>query len=211
AASPRARAPARARALPRRGHGAIAPARRVEPPAALPVAARLPLDVRDEASVRRAAAEAGRVDVLINNAAEIAIAPLESIPFAEIENLYDTNVFGVVRTIQAFAPAMRERGAGTIVNISSIVGRAAFPLTGIYSSTKGALEGLSEALRIELGHFGVRVVLVEPGFVGTGALDAPRAYFRSNDPYGPLAAGRKRTPREEMTPPEVIAAVVADA
>ena len=115
--------------LTRRGHAVIATSRKIESLASLPVAARLALDVRDAASVRRAAAEAGRVDVLVNNAGEIAVGPIESIPFEEIQKLYDVNVFGMLRTIQAFAPAMRERGSGTIVNVSSIVGRLALPLT----------------------------------------------------------------------------------
>jgi NAD(P)-dependent dehydrogenase (short-subunit alcohol dehydrogenase family) len=197
--------------LARRGHEVIATARKVDSIASLPVASRLALDVRDADSVRRAAAEAGRVDVLVNNAGEIAIGPLESIPFSEIEKLYDINVFGTLRTIQAFAPAMRERGAGTIVNVSSVVGRLALPLTGIYASTKWAIEGLSEALRIELGHFGVKVVVIEPGQVGTGALDAPRVYFGDKNPYAPLAKSRKAMPREQMTPPETIARTIADA
>jgi len=197
--------------LTRRGHEVIATARKPESLASLPVAARLALDVRDAASVRRAAAEAGRVDVLVNNAGEIAVGPLESIPFDEIQKLYDINVFGTLRTIQAFAPAMRERGSGTIVNMSSVVGRLALPLTGVYASTKWAIEALSESLRIELGHFGVRVVVIEPGQVGTGALDAPRTYFVEKDPYTRLAKARRAPPREQMTPPETIARTIADA
>lgn len=197
--------------LTRRGHQVIATSRKIESLASLPVAARLALDVRDAASVRRAAAEAGRVDVLVNNAGEIAVGPLESIPFEEIQKLYDVNVFGMLRTIQAFAPAMRERGSGTIVNVSSIVGRLALPLTGIYASTKWAIEGLSEALRIELGHFGVKVVVVEPGQISTGSLDAPRAHFAEPNPYASLAKARRGAPREAMTPPETIARTIADA
>jgi short-subunit dehydrogenase len=106
---------------------------------------------------------------------------------------------------------MRVRGSGTIVNISSVVGRVALPLTGIYCSTKWAIEALSESLRIELGHFGVRVIVVEPGQIGTGALDAPRSYFRDNDPYTPLAMMRKSPPSEQMTSPETIAHAIADA
>jgi NAD(P)-dependent dehydrogenase (short-subunit alcohol dehydrogenase family) len=197
--------------LARRGHEVIATARRVETLADLPVAERLSLDVTDDASVRRAVEQAGRVDVLINNAAEIALAPLESIPFEEVRNLYETNVFGALRMIQAFTPAMRERRAGTVLNVSSVVGRMSLPLTGIYCSTKWALEALSESLRLELGHFGVRVVVVEPGLIGTGALDAPRAWFGENDPYLPLRNSRPSVPREQLTPPEVIARTIADA
>ncbi|WP_163861623.1 SDR family oxidoreductase [Myxococcus eversor] len=197
--------------LVRRGHEVIATARKVETLADLPVAKRLALDVTNDESVRRAVAQAGPIDVLINNAAEIAVGPLESIPFEEVHRLYDINVFGTLRMIQAVVPGMRERRSGTVVNLSSVVGRAALPLTGIYCSTKWAIESLSESLRIELGHFGVRVVVVEPGTIGTGALDAPRSFFGANDPYAPLAASQKHVPREEMTPPETIARKVADA
>lgn len=195
--------------LARRGHEVIATARRAQTLADLPVAQRLELDVTSDASVRRAVEAAGRVDVLINNAADIVVAPLESVPFEEVRNLYETNVFGALRMIQAFTPAMRERRAGTVVNISSVVGRMSLPLTGIYCSTKWALEALSESLRLELGHFGVRVVVVEPGQIGTGALDDPRAHFGKEDPYLPLR--RPSIPREQLTPPEVIARTIADA
>jgi NAD(P)-dependent dehydrogenase (short-subunit alcohol dehydrogenase family) len=177
----------------------------------LPVAARLALDVTSDASVRAAVEQVGRVDVLINNAAEIAIGPVESIPLEEVRRLYEINVFGALRMIHAVVPAMRERRAGTVVNVSSPVGRIAFPLNSAYASTKWALESLSESLRLEAGHFGVRVVLVEPGAIGTGALDAPRTYLREDDPYPPLAASRKRPPREQLTSPEAVARVVADA
>jgi NAD(P)-dependent dehydrogenase (short-subunit alcohol dehydrogenase family) len=197
--------------LARRGHEVIATARKLETLADLPVAAHVALDVTSDDSVRLAVERAGPVDVLVNNAAEIAVAPLESMPFEEIHRIYEINVFGTLRMIQALAPAMRMRGSGTIVNISSVVGRVALPLTGVYCSTKWAIEALSESLRIELGHFGVRVIVVEPGQIGTGALDAPRSYFRENDPYTPLAVMRKSPPREQMTSPETIAQAIADA
>lgn len=202
---------ATAQELTRRGHEVIATARKVETLADLPVAARLPLDVTSDESVKAAVAAAGHVDVLVNNAAEIFFSSIEGAPLDEVKRLYDINVFGSLRLIQALAPAMRERGAGTIVNVSSVVGRIVFPLSAIYASTKWAIEGLSEMLRIELGHFGVRVISVEPGMIGTGALDAPRSFFAENDPYLPLAKAQKRPPREQMTPPETVARAIADA
>jgi NAD(P)-dependent dehydrogenase (short-subunit alcohol dehydrogenase family) len=202
---------ATAAALAKRGHEVIATARKVETLKDLDVSRRLALDVTDDASVKKAIEEAGPIDVLVNNAGEIAFAPIESIPFAEVRHLYEVNFFGVLRTIQAIAPQMRVRGSGTIVNVSSVLGRVAVPVTGIYATTKWALEGLSEALRIELGHFGVRVIVVEPGTTGTTALDAPRAYFANNDPYLPLAAAMKPPPKDQMTPPEQIARTIADA
>src|SRR5262249_33083469 len=197
--------------LARRGHEVIATARNPQTLSDLPAAARLALDVTDEDSVRRAVREAGCVDVLVNNAAEIAFAPIESFPLEEARRLYDINFFGVLRMIQAVMPAMRERRAGVVVNVSSAAGRVSRPLNGIYSSTKWALEAVSESLRVEVGHFGVHVVLVEPGMIGTGALDAPRSYYRRDDPYLPLAAAPALPPREAMTPTERIARVRAGA
>lgn len=197
--------------LARRGHTVVATARKVEALKDLDVAVKLPLDVTDDASVAKAVVEAGPIDVLINNAGDIAFAPLETIPFAEVRNLYELNVFGTLRTIQAFAPQMRERGSGTIANMSSVVGRIALPLTGIYCSTKWAIEGMSESLRLELGHFGVRVILLEPGQVGTTAFDAPRTYYPEGGPYAPLVEERKMPVREKLTPPEEIARAIADA
>jgi len=196
--------------LARRGHEVVATARRPEALADLPAAQRVALDVADDASVRRAREEIGPVDVVVNNAGEIAVAPLESMPFDEVRRLYDINVFGTLRVIQAFVPAMRERGSGTVVNISSMVGRMGLPLTGIYASTKWALEGLSESLRFELGHFGVKVVLIEPGQIASGALDAPRRYFRAGDPYLPLARQRRADPGR-ASPTEAVAKTVAEA
>lgn len=195
--------------LTRRGHRVIATARNPQALADLDVAERLQLDVTDDASVQRAQRAAGQVDILINNAAEIFEASIEHSPIEQIKKLYDINVFGMVRTIQAFVPGMRERGAGTVVNLSSVAGRVSFPITGIYSSTKFAIEGFSEALRFELERFGVRVVLVEPGMIGTGALDAPTRYAAENDPYQNLT--RARPARAQMTTPEAVARVVADA
>lgn len=197
--------------LTRRGHEVIATARNVETLRELEVAKKLPLDVTSQTSVTAAIAAAGPIDVLINNAAEIALGPAESIPLAEVQRLYEINVFGTWRMIQAVAPQLRAQKSGTIVNVSSVVGRMSFPLNAAYSSTKWAVEALSESLRLELGHFGVRVILVEPGQIGTGALDDPRKHFSENDPYLPLAAQLKRVPREQMTPPAVIANAIADA
>lgn len=200
---------ATARELHKRGHHVIATARNLDALADLDVAARIQLDVTDAASFERARKAAGQVDVLINNAAEIFEASLEKAPLDEARRLYDINVFGTLRAIQAFVPAMRERRAGTVVNLSSVVGRVAFPITGIYSSTKWAIEGLSESLRIELERFGVDVVLIEPGMIGTGALDAPKSFLSKDDPYLPIK--RNYPAREQMTSPEVVASVIADA
>jgi NADP-dependent 3-hydroxy acid dehydrogenase YdfG len=174
----------------------------------LGVARRVELDVTSDSSVRSARESVGDIDVLVNNAGDIAFGELESIPFNEIRNLYELNVFGTLRMIQAFTPAMRERRSGTIVNMSSVLGKVAFPLNGIYSSTKWAVEGFSESLRFELSRFGVRVVLIEPGAVNSGSLDNPRSHVRADGPYAALTP---RPDKAHMSTPEAVADTVATA
>jgi NAD(P)-dependent dehydrogenase (short-subunit alcohol dehydrogenase family) len=129
------------------------------------------LDVLDSDSVdaaRDAAlARFGSVDVLLNNAGYGAYGPLEAFSMDRIRRQFDTNVIGLLGVSKAFLPHLRERRSGTIVNISSIGGRIAFPLGTLYHGTKFAVEGLSEALHYELEAFGVRVRIVEPGMIAT--------------------------------------------
>ena len=99
--------------------------------------------------------------------------------------IMETNYLGVVRMVQAVLPAMRSRGSGTIVNVSSVAGRVAPPLGGFYAASKFALEGLSEALHYEVGHFGVRVRLVEPGVFAT-EFQAKEYGFSVTAPYDEL-------------------------
>lgn len=158
--------------LTARGHEVVATARKVEALDDLDVAQRLPLDVDDDASVRAALSAAGPLDALVNNAGFGVIGPVELVPLSEARRGMETNFFGAVRMIQAVIPGMRELGGGTIVNVTSLAGRVAPPFDGFYSATKFALEGLSEALHYEVGHFGIRIRLIEPGVFETG--------FRSN-------------------------------
>ena len=130
----------------------------------------------DDASVRRGVARvldrAGAIDVLINNAGIAYIAVMEEIRLDDLRRQYETNVFGVVRLIQATLPGMRERRRGRIINMSSIAGKIASPLMGPYASSKFALEGLSDSLRLELSPFGIHVVLIEPGIIHTNMQNA---------------------------------------
>ena len=130
-------------------------------------AAVVPLDVRDHdqiiAAVDVAKDRFGGVDVLVNNAGYGYRSALEEGDPAEVEQLFATNFFGAVDVMKQVLPDMRERGAGTIVNVSSIAGRTSQPGSGYYSATKFALEGASDALSKEVGPLGVRVVIVEPG------------------------------------------------
>ncbi len=153
--------------LAARGHAVVATARDVSTIADLDAAAHLPLDVTDTASIASVADRAGAVDVLVNNAGISAGGALETYPMDVAERVFATNTFGPLRMVQAFAPRMRTAGRGVIVNISSVNGVVTSPMGGIYAASKHALEALSEALQLELGHFGVRVVIIEPGYIAT--------------------------------------------
>jgi len=152
------------------------------------------LDVTSDGSVAAAVSAlldetSGRLDVLVNNAGYYLLGPLEETSADELRAQYETNVFGVHRLTCAVLPAMRARGGGTIVNVSSVAGRVAVPIGGAYHSSKWALEGLSETLRYELAPFGIRVALVEPGPFKTALHDKEvraAATQREDSPYRPL-------------------------
>lgn len=122
------------------------------------------LDVTRPESIERLLASCGPVDVLVNNAGIGLFGALEATPMATIREVFETNAFGAMAMCQAFIPRMRERGAGTIVNVTSSATLAPFPLVAAYTASKTALEGFSESLALELAQFGVRVRIVEPGY-----------------------------------------------
>jgi len=131
----------------------------------------LELDVDDEKSVKSAIAQIldqkQRIDVLVNNAGWGLWGCVEDVSVDEFKEQFETNFFSIIRLIQEVAPAMRKQGSGTIVNISSVVGRIGFPASPAYISSKFALEGLSESLRFEFAPFGVDVIIIEPGVIKT--------------------------------------------
>lgn len=138
------------------------------------------MDVRDDASVQRAfeaiIAQAGRIDVLVNSAGVTLLGATEETSLAEAHSLFDTNLFGVLRCMQAVLPSMRAQGSGRIVNVSSVLGFLPAPYMGLYSASKHAVEGMSETLDHEVRKFGVRVVLVAPSYTKTNLdLNAPHA------------------------------------
>jgi NAD(P)-dependent dehydrogenase (short-subunit alcohol dehydrogenase family) len=173
-------------ALTAAGHEVVATARTVSMLDDLDVALRLPLDVTDEGSVATAMEAAGPIDGLVNNAALGGSAPIEVYPIERVRDMFETNVIGALRMVQHVVPGMRERGGGVIVNVSSVQGVVTSPLSGAYSASKHALEALGEAMHHELRHFGIRTVLIEPGFIAPGmkqADDLPRPTI-----YEPLFA-----------------------
>ena len=131
----------------------------------------LELDVDDEKSVKSAIAQIldqkQRIDVLVNNAGWGLWGCVEDVSVDEFKEQFETNFFSIIRLIQEVAPTMRKQSSGTIVNVSSVVGRIGFPASPAYISSKFALEGLSESLRFEFAPFGVDVIIIEPGVIKT--------------------------------------------
>lgn len=146
----------------------------------IPGVALVEMDVRDEASVQRGIQsiidQAKRIDVLVNNAGGSLIGAVEETSLTEAQSLFDTNVFGILRMMQAVLPQMRAQRSGRIINISSVLGFIPAPYMGLYAASKHAVEGLSESLDHEVRQFGIRVVLVEPAYTKTSLdTNAPHA------------------------------------
>ncbi|GHF40488.1 SDR family oxidoreductase [Seohaeicola zhoushanensis] len=127
----------------------------------------LALDVTRADSIAAAIAAAGPLDALVNNAGIGVVGAFEATPMAHVRRVFDTNTFGVMAMCQAVIPQMRARRAGTIVNVTSSVTLAPMPLAAAYTASKMAIEGFTGSLAHELGHFGVRAKLVEPGYAPT--------------------------------------------
>lgn len=136
----------------------------------------VPTDISNVEQVQTLARAAidrfGRVDVLVNNAGYGQMGPIELIPAQATQRQFEVNILGPLALTRAVIPVMRDQGGGRIVNISSLGGRLAFPFGGLYSGSKFALEGLSDALRMELEPFNIKVSVVEPGPVSTDFFDA---------------------------------------
>lgn len=169
------------------------------------------LDLNDAESVESAKQEAlsrfGSVDVVVNNAGYGLTGAIETCSEAQIRASFDTNYFGTVRVMRAFLPEMRDRGQGTVITVTSIGGRFAFPFYGYYNAAKHALEATSEALWYELYDSGVRVKVVEPGFTQTefatkglilGEMDIPFYRDRIRRLTERLKAGTSGTPPREL-------------
>jgi NAD(P)-dependent dehydrogenase (short-subunit alcohol dehydrogenase family) len=150
------------------------------------------LDVRDDASVERGVgevlAQAGRIDVLINNAGTSIVGAIEETDTAQARDLFDVNFFGAVRVTRAVLPAMRAQRGGRLIFVSSVVGFLPSPFMGFYSASKHALEGYAESLDHEVRSLGIRAVLVEPGFMKTRLDKNSTAATRHIDDYGAARA-----------------------
>jgi NAD(P)-dependent dehydrogenase (short-subunit alcohol dehydrogenase family) len=159
------------------GHEVVATARDRSLLDDLDVAEKLSLDVTSEASIIDCLERAGSLDAVVNNAALPGHGPLENVPLDHVRAMFETNTFGPLRIAQQLLPAWRERGSGVFVNVSSIQGRVAVPLDGAYAASKFALEAFTETLHYEISHFGLRVVLIEPGYTAPGMKQIPAFEF----------------------------------
>ncbi len=179
------------------------------------------LYVTDDSSVKNAVdhiiSEAGRIDVLVNNAGYSLGGALEDLSTEEIKSQYETNLFGLIRVTQAVLPTMRKQRSGRILNISSGAGIFGFPGLSVYVSTKFAVEGLSESIAYELEPFGIRVILIEPGFVKTNFEHAMIVAKKAQDPASPyselmqkiMASARELA--KNASDAELVANIILDA
>jgi NAD(P)-dependent dehydrogenase (short-subunit alcohol dehydrogenase family) len=216
---------AAARALLAAGYRVFAGARRLDRMAELATAGAtlLKLDLTDDASIVAAVnaikSEAGRIDVLVNNAGYGSYGALEDVPLSEGRRQFEVNVFGLARLCQLVLPMMRAQKSGKIVNITSIGGKIWEPLGGWYHATKFAVEGLSDCLRVEVARFGIDVIVIEPGAIRTewaGIAREGLLQMSGNGAYGELAKRHARMLATAETsslasPPEVVARTIVRA
>lgn len=176
------------------------------------------MDVRDDASVQRAIqtiiGHAQRIDVLVNSAGGTLVGSVEETSVAEAQSLFDTNVFGTLRTTQAVLPHMRAQRSGRIVNISSVLGFLPAPYMGLYAASKHAIEGMSETLDHEVRNLGIRVALVEPYYTKTNLdINAPQAASKipAYDAERDIVVRAIVKNVNEAHPPESVAVTVVEA
>jgi NAD(P)-dependent dehydrogenase (short-subunit alcohol dehydrogenase family) len=205
---------ATAKELTARGHDVVATARDARSLHNVEASQRIELDVRDAESIRQALDRCGELDAIVNNAGISAKGPLEDYPLHHLNDALDTNAIGPLRLLQPVLPSWRARGSGVIINVSSVQGRIPTPLEGAYAASKHALEAISETLHYELGHFGIRVVIVEPGYIAPGMKDAgehrgPDAYHELWEQWDNVST--TVTGPSGRSDPSIVAAAIADA
>ncbi len=179
------------------------------------------LDVTDDKSVNDAiqtiTSDAGRIDVLVNNAGYGLFGAFEDLSIGEIKDVYETNFFGLVRLTQAVIPMMRKQQSGRIVNLSSGAGIFGFPDGSAYVSSKFTVEGLSESISYELEPFGIKVILVEPGFIKTNFGQAMVIAKKSQDPNSQYSqmmqkvAANSSSMADNAAPADLVANVILEA
>lgn len=205
-----------ARVLAQRGNRVFGTSRRAAGAQVTSGVQMLPLDVRSDdsvsACVKQVVDQAGRLDVLINNAAYELAGAVEEVSLEEARAQFETNFFGVARMVQAVLPSMRQRRQGLIINVSSYSGVSAIPFLGVYSASKSALEGYSEALRMEVRPFNIHVSVTEAGFLKTPMMDKRQVSavrIGDYDPWRQRALVAIREMEEKSPGPELVADTIA--
>lgn len=209
---------ATAEKLAKRGCRVFGTVRNPENAKPIPGVELVEMDIRDETSVQNGIktiiAQAKRIDVLINSAGVTLLGATEETSIAEAQTLFDTNLFGLLRTTKAVLPHMREQRSGRIVNVSSVLGFLPAPYMALYSASKHAVEGLSETLDHEVRQFGIRVALVEPSFTRTNLdLNAPQAVSKIPDYNNDLGVVSQAIQKNVQKAPEPdgVATTIIDA
>ncbi len=172
------------------------------------------MDVTSDDSVARCLQEVGPLDAIVNNAGIFGQGPVESYPLDRVRQMFETNTLGALRIIQAVLPGWRQRGSGVIVNVSSVGGRVSAPLEAAYNASKFALEAFTESLHVEVRHFGIRCVIIEPGATAPGVKTVERHEGPAD--YAGLweqwtGAHKKMTGPSGAQGPEVVALAIAGA
>ncbi len=157
------------------------------------------IDVTDDNSVNKGVAhaieQAGKIDVLVNNAGVGTLGWQESYNIDDFKTVFDINVFGVQRMIRAVLPHMKQRGSGTLIQISSLLGKFVLPYFGAYNATKHAVEGMAENYRIELAQFGIQSLIIQPGGFGT---DFGSSLIKASDRDVAASYGEQADAPEQM-------------
>ena len=204
-----------ARLLSQKGYRVFGTSRNPASAEAIPTVEMLALDVRTDASVLACVTavvnRVGRIDVLVNNAAYELAGALEEISLEEAKAQFETNFFGVVRMVRAVVPSMRQQRQGQIINVGSLSGVSSIPFMGIYSASKFALEGYTEALRMELKPFNIHVSLTQAGFLKTPMMDKRQvsaARLKEYDAWRERAFTAIRDQEEKAPGPQLVAETV---
>ncbi len=165
-------------------------------------------------AVKKIVSDKGQIDVLVNTAGYGLFGCLEDISIEDFKAQFETNFFGIITLVQQVSPIMRKQKSGIIVNVSSVAGRIGFPGSPAYISSKFALEGLSECMRYELGQFGVKTVIIEPGVIKTEFMKNIKSNTKPDSPYYELTnkviSGIKMM-AELGTPPKEVAKTIVKA
>jgi NAD(P)-dependent dehydrogenase (short-subunit alcohol dehydrogenase family) len=204
-----------ARLLSQKGYKIFGTSRNPASAEAIPDVEMVPLDVRSDDSVaaclKAVADEAGRIDVLVNNAAYELAGAIEEISIDEAKAQFETNFFGVVRMVQALLPSMRQHKQGQIINVSSLSGVSSIPFMGIYSASKFALEGYTEALRLEVAPLNIHVSLTEAGFLKTPMMNKRQvstAQLKEYDPWRQRAFNAIRDHEQKAPGPDLVSQTI---